>query len=360
MRVLVVTVVHHPQDARIYYREIKALLAADIQVSYAAAFNSFSVTDIDARIEQIPIPRATGKRRLAALLAVRKLLKTRSAEFDLVLLHDPELLLVAKASRTQVVWDVHEDTAAAISAKAWIPRLIKLPLKVLIKKLEQRAEAKYCLLLAETEYQKRFQKHHPVIPNTTFISAPASVPVTKSVIYLGSVTSLRGGYELIEIAQLLKPHAIKVEVVGSCPGPELSKALHQEAAAGNLIWHGFLPNEAALKLLPGKLAGLSLLHNHPNYQVSQPTKIYEYMAAQLPVISTPLPHAANLIETAAAGFIVEFKNAAAAAEKIVELASNPALQQELGRNGFDYVRSNHNWEQDQKTFISALANFSVK
>jgi len=360
MRVLVVTVVHHPQDARIYYREIKALLDADVQVSFAAAFDAFSVTDIDARIEQIQLPRATGKRRFAALLAVRKLLKARSAEFDLVLLHDPELLLAATASRAKVVWDVHEDTAAAISAKAWIPSVIKGPIKLLIKKLEQHAESRYFLLLAESEYQSRFEKLHPVIPNTTFISDSAVVPVTKSVIYLGNVTSLRGGYELIKVAQLLKPHGINFEIVGSSPEPDLSDALQRAVAAGDLIWHGFLPNETALKLLPGKLAGLSLLHDHPNYQVSQPTKIYEYMAAQLPVISTALPHAANLVNAAKCGFIVEFNNPAAVAEIVIELASDATLQQTLGKNGFEYVKANHNWGLDQKTFISALANFAAK
>ncbi|MFZ9840487.1 MAG: glycosyl transferase, partial [Candidatus Nanopelagicales bacterium] len=95
MRILVVTVVHHPQDARIYFRQMAALLANGHQVSYAAAFDSFQVLDLDPRIETITLPRAIGKRRLSALLAVRKLLKQRSIDFDLVLLHDPELLIVA-------------------------------------------------------------------------------------------------------------------------------------------------------------------------------------------------------------------------------------------------------------------------
>ena len=107
MRVLVVTVVHHPQDARIYYREISSLLNHNIQVSYAAAFESFVTTELDPRIEQINLPRANGKQRASALMAVKKLLRARSSEFDLVLLHDPELLLVAGASKTKVVWDVH-------------------------------------------------------------------------------------------------------------------------------------------------------------------------------------------------------------------------------------------------------------
>ena len=38
MRVLICTVVHHPADARIYHRQIRALLEAGHQVTYIAPF----------------------------------------------------------------------------------------------------------------------------------------------------------------------------------------------------------------------------------------------------------------------------------------------------------------------------------
>ena len=38
MRVLIATLVHHPADARIYYRQIRALLEAGHQVTYIAPF----------------------------------------------------------------------------------------------------------------------------------------------------------------------------------------------------------------------------------------------------------------------------------------------------------------------------------
>jgi len=360
MRVLVVTVVHHPQDARIYYREIAALLNHNIHVSYAAAFESFVTTEIDPRIEQITLPRAHGKQRISALIAVRRLLGTRSNEFDLVLLHDPELLLVASASKAKVVWDVHEDTMAAISAKSYLPKLLKPLFKVLIRKLELTAERKYYLMLAETNYQQRFKKKHPVIPNTSFVPKIKNIEKINSAIYIGNVTELRGGYELIEIAKKLLPHNIKLEIVGSCPDARLASKLQTAVAAGELSWHGFLPNETALTLLAGKLAGLSLLHDHPNYQVSQPTKIYEYMAAQLPVISTPLPQAAALIYNANCGFIVDFNSVSQVVEILVELAKSDSRWRELGTAGYDYVAANHNWETDQKRFIGALEGFLVK
>ena len=352
--------VHHPQDARIYFREISALLSRGHQVSYAAAFDSFSISHLDSRIETITIPRASGKSRIKALLAVRKLLRTRSIDFDLVLIHDPELLLVASASKTPVVWDVHEDTAAAISAKSWLPDFLKRPTAKFIKKLELRAEQQHHLLLAETEYQSRFKKSHPIIPNTTLVPDYVAAAPTKSVIYLGNITTLRGGQTLLSVGKALKPHGIIMELVGSCPETALAAQLTQAASNGDLIWHGFVPNETAKQLLPGKLAGLSLLQNHPNYQVSQPTKIYEYLAAGIPVISTALPHAKKLINAANAGVIVDFDNAEQVVTEILNLANDPAAWQRFSESGHRYVQQHHNWGVDQEKFISALEDFAAK
>ena len=41
MRVLVVTVVHDPEDARIRHREREALIAAGVQVTYAAPVTGY-------------------------------------------------------------------------------------------------------------------------------------------------------------------------------------------------------------------------------------------------------------------------------------------------------------------------------
>jgi glycosyltransferase involved in cell wall biosynthesis len=360
MRVLVMTVVHHPQDARIYFREISALLSHGHQVSYAAAFDSFPISQLDSRIETITIPRASGKNRIRALLAVRKLLRTRSIDFDLVLIHDPELLLVASSSKTPVVWDVHEDTAAAISAKAWLPALFKRPAARFIKKLELRAEQQHHLLLAEAEYQFRFMKPHPIIPNTTLVPDYVGAAPTKSVVYLGNITTLRGGQTLLSVGKKLKPHGISLELIGGCPETELAAQLNQAVSAGDLIWHGFVPNETAKQLLPGKLAGLSLLQNHPNYQVSQPTKIYEYLAAGIPVISTALPHAKKLINAAGAGVIVDFDNAAQVVAEILNLANDSVAWRRFSESGHRYVQQNHNWSVDQEKFVSALEDFAAK
>ncbi|MFZ2048217.1 MAG: glycosyltransferase, partial [Trebonia sp.] len=121
MRVVVCTVVHHPADARIYYRQIQALLDAGHQVTYIAPFGELE--DFPERTQPslttVTIPRAVGRRRLGALRAAKAAMAAQMRGADLLLVHDPELLLALppRRRRPPTVWDVHEDTAAALTTK---------------------------------------------------------------------------------------------------------------------------------------------------------------------------------------------------------------------------------------------------
>ncbi|HEX3921072.1 MAG TPA: glycosyltransferase, partial [Streptosporangiaceae bacterium] len=124
MHVVVCTVVHHPADARIYFREIRALLDAGHRVTYIAPWGEPGAPDPAARenLTPVAIPRAAGRNRLGPLKAAREALAARAPGADLILVHDPELLLALppKGKRPPAVWDVHEDTAAALTTKAWL------------------------------------------------------------------------------------------------------------------------------------------------------------------------------------------------------------------------------------------------
>ena len=60
---------------------------------------------------------------MGALRAARRQLARYAPGADVLLVHDPELLLVLPLVRRLLltIWDVHEDTAAALGTKAWLP-----------------------------------------------------------------------------------------------------------------------------------------------------------------------------------------------------------------------------------------------
>jgi glycosyltransferase involved in cell wall biosynthesis len=355
MRVVVCTVVHHPADARIYFRQIRALLDAGHEVTYIAPFGEFSPERQGQSLTTVTIPRAAGRRRLGALRAAKAALAARAPGADLLLVHDPELLLVLppRRRRPPTVWDVHEDTAAALTTKAWLPAFLRPVAARGVTAAERLAERRLHLILAEHGYNARFSKTHPVVPNTTDVPEAAPPPSgPRRVVYVGHISPDRGSAELVALARLLAPRGIAVELIG----PADAAARAQLEAAGEAVhWHGFVPNADALRMASGALAGLSLLHDEANFRHSMPTKVVEYMARGLPVITTPLPLAVDLVNGAECGYVVPFgPDVSAAADAVLALDGDQDLRVKMGLRGHDAARRSLGWPADAKAFVAQL------
>lgn len=352
MRVLVVAVVQDPRDARVAEREIGALLAAGHEVAYAAPFADFDATPPEGVIA-IDIPRAHGRHRAAALRAARRVLRRMGPGSDVILLHNPEVLIATVGlDHPAIVWDVHEDTAAAVSMKRWLPSPFRSPAATLVRGLERYAERHLYLLLAEQAYAQRFERSHPVVPNTSVV--PERVPPTGRgrAVYVGTLTEQRGGDELISVGRLLAPH-VDMDVLGPAHGP-LADRMQAANREGIVRWRGFVPNAAALEAIEGATVGLSLLHDEPNYRHSMPTKLYEYLARGVPFVSTPLPLARELAETSGGGVIVPFGNPAAAAAAVRELDADDGRRQAMADAGRAWVHDNADWRRDGPAFVAQL------
>ena len=81
MRVVVCTIVHHPADARIYHRQIRALVDAGHEVTYIAPVGSqdFHAERPELSLQLSPVRRAAGRRRAGAILAARSALARHAA-----------------------------------------------------------------------------------------------------------------------------------------------------------------------------------------------------------------------------------------------------------------------------------------
>jgi glycosyltransferase involved in cell wall biosynthesis len=382
VHVVVCTVVHHPADARIFYREVQAILDAGHDVTYIAPHGeSASVSGSIAQkapveaaesandpkagrrprgvLTTVTIPRAAGRRRLGALRAAKAAMAGQAAGADLLLVHDPELLLVLppKRSRPPTVWDVHEDTAAALTTKAWLPTWLRPVAAGGVISAEHLAERRLHLILAEHGYNARFTGTHPVVPNATYVpaaAAPTGGP--KRVVYVGHISPDRGSAEMTELGRLLAPHGIAVDLIG--PADAAAQA-HIMAAGPAVNWHGFVPNAEAMRFVDGSLAGLSLLQDEANFRHSMPTKVAEYMARGVPVVTTPLPLAVELVEAADGGFVVPFNSPQAAADAILNLDADPGLRVKMGLRAHEYALHNLAWPPHAAAFVAQLETWAA-
>jgi glycosyltransferase involved in cell wall biosynthesis len=362
--VLVMTVVHNPSDSRIWFREVDVLLRSDWHVTYVAPFSGYNQCPPvrDARLPGsltcLDVPRAEGRRRSRADRAARDLLKRLARHHDLVLVHDPELLVAAAGLRLRnLVWDVHEDPSAALQVKEWVPKSLRAVAAALWRSAERQAERSYELLLAEFAYQERFRRRHPVVPNTVMVPTKTLPPGRDRVVYLGTVTEARGCSLMISVARMLAAlpgGPVRLEIIGEAPERKSAEALRQAEQEGILTWHGFLPSQAALARISGALAGLSLLDDLPNFRCSLPTKVVEYGACGIPVITTPLPLAERLVRGTNSGLVVPWRDPEAVVRAVVALRNDLRHAALLGRNGHATALEQYDWQTWSRRFVHEM------
>jgi len=157
----------------------------------------------------------------------------------------------------------------------------------------------------------------------------------------------------VDVAALLRPHGIAVELIG--PADAQARGMIEPAQAQGLLrWPGFVPNDLAMQKVDGAVAGLSLLQDEPNFRHSMPTKVVEYMARGVPVVTTPLPSAADLVTRYECGFVVPFGEPRAAADAVLQLAGDASLRAKMGSRGHEAARISLGWPADAQAFVAQL------
>ena len=357
MNVLVVTVVHTPLDARIYHRQIRSLREAGHSVTYAAPWSATGTAQPSAdELSTLDLPRARGRRRFSALRAARRLLHRVGSGYDLILLHDPELLLAIIGRRRglpPVVHDVHEDTATSLIDRPWLPAPLRRITAWGVRRIERWAEGRVHLLLAERSYQERFRRQHPFVPNVPPrpVDQPPP-PGDQRVVYLGRIARSRGAVEILAVAAAMHD-TFTFELIGEVDA-DVAPLLNSAVEQGHVLWRGFVPNAEALPMVEGALAGLSLVHPQPNHAGSLQTKVLEYLSRRVPVISTDLPVTGAFIRQHDVGLVVPSEDPGAVQAAIRDLHENPRRRREMADHGFALVREQLNWELAGAAFVATL------
>ena len=347
MHVAVVTCAHHGSDARIAHRQIATLIAAGHQVTLISPSPS---PFIDPDLTHLVIRRAVGRRRLGSWREVRRFLRSLSA--DVLIVHDPELTWVVPSSCAHaLVWDVHEDFVSVIADRPYIPRVTRPLAKFLVRVVVVLAKRRFSIMVAETSYLTVFPGAE-VVPNSTIVPEECAPPSRiDCVVYVGRISTSRGLHEMIELGRLGRG-LYRVELTGAVDAND-EAALHAGVRDGDVVWHGYKPNDEALRQVEGALVGLSLLRRQPNFEHSLPTKIIEYGSRGVPVIASRLDRTVELVGEIG-GFIVDVGDIASAHELIVSLQNDTQLREQVGINVHTAVFDRYNWKVDGARFVAFI------
>jgi glycosyltransferase involved in cell wall biosynthesis len=367
LRVLVVTTVHTPLDARIHHRQIRALRSHGAEVTFAAPWSAAGIPEssVASGVRTIDLPRSVGRRRVRSLRAARAVLATEGHRHDVVLLHDPELLLVVAGLVRRlppVVFDVHEDTATSLIDRPWVPGPLRPLTAAAATRAERWAEEHLHLLLAERSYQQRFARPHPFVPNVPPPAPERPGPAGgERAIFVGRLAVSRGARELLAVAERLHGE-LRFELIGE-PDADVRPALDRAVAAGHVTWGGFVPNDRALPRVEGAVAGLSLVHPQPNHAGSLQTKVLEYLSRRVPVVATDLPVTGPFVREHDVGLTVPVGPDGADVDAVVaalrHLVADEADRRAKGDRGYDLVATELNWDVAGARFVDELVRVAA-
>ncbi len=205
-----------------------------------------------------------------------------------------------------------------------------------------------------------------VVPNAVtperFTHAPPTLARDKEDFIIGFVGTLKAWHGLTTLiesfAQLARQTgAARLLIIGD--GPERER-LDREIAAKHLSNRVQFTGAVWPEEVPGLLASMDVaVAPYPpltNFYFS-PLKLYEYMAASLPIVASRIGQIEEVIQHDLTGVLVPPGDTAALTAALHELQLNPAKRARLGRAAREVVQQ-HTWD-DIVALVFSLAGFEA-
>lgn len=347
------TSVHSPFDVRIFHKECKTLAAAGYEVVLVAPHQIDEVID-GIRLMAIPKPASRWARFSVTLVQAYRACAKEGAE--VYHFHDPELMPVALMLRVlgkRVVYDIHEDLPRQVLSKPWIPKYLRRSVAAAARFAEGAIRHWMTAFVAATPaISRRFPGDRTVVVQNFPLldefpgvgNAPQYAQRHPWVVYAGGLTRIRGVREMVRAMELVSYPAVKLKLAGTFDSPELEREVRSLRGWERVDFLGWVQRTAMVKLLTRARIGLVLFHPVPNHFEARPTKLFEYMAAGLPVIASNFPLWRQIVDDTGCGLVVNPLEPEAIARAIDHLCANPDEAQRMGERGRKAVEQRYNWD----------------
>jgi glycosyltransferase involved in cell wall biosynthesis len=351
---------HYPDDTRIFWKECLSLARAGYDVTFVVPGARCGKR---GGVNIVPVKRRPGRFGRMLVTPIEVVFAGWRLNGLIYHFHDPELIpggLLLRALGKRVIYDAHEDVPRDVLGRGWIPRVLRRPISRVVVVVEWIAGHTLSGIVAATPViARRFPKRRSaLVQNYAFKSEFASgddeVPYERrqAVAYVGGVTADRCAIELVEaIAKVKRFPNVSLLIAGVVDPPSLVGELAALPGWPRVEFRGLQDRAGVRRLLAESRVGLVLFHPRQSYLESQPVKMFEYMAAGLPVIAADFPNFRAIVEGNRCGLCVPSCDVAAIAAAIEWMLEHPAEAQEMGKRGRDLVMRSLNWEHEEHELL---------
>lgn len=363
--------VHYRDDSRIrskmmkslsvrYHSQVK-LLVQDGKGTEVDSEKGYLVVDTGPRLTRLKRMLVGGFRMFRAVYFERPTI----AHF-----HDPELIpwaILLSFFGIRIVYDVHEDYPKAVSENYRLPLLARKFLPPVVRLVEFIGSFYFSGIVTVThKIESRFPKNKTVLvrnfPIIGEFHAPSSHPMSlrsREVTYIGTITKNRNIIGMLEAIDSFQDCDISLRLAGDFPIIGDESAARNHSGWSRVHYDGFVSRDSIANILASSRAGLVVLKPIEHEALSLPIKLFEYMAAGLPIISSDFPLWRDIIEDAECGLIVDPLNTEDIARAIKWIVDHPDKAQSMGARGRQSVLIKYNWENEVKVLFKLYERISV-
>ena len=351
--------VHHYLDTRIFIKECSSLASANFETHFVVP-DAVEKTINGVHIHTVEKSRGGRFSRMTnTVWNVFK--KARSIDAKLYHFHDPELIpigLLLKITGKKVIYDVHEDVPRQILSKYWIKKPLRKIISWTFERIENFAARRFDAVVAATPFiMERFIRvgsnavnvsNYPILEE--FLENPIDwSSKDNAVCYVGGITGVRGLFEMVEAME-------KTETRLLLAGKFFTEEEHQKAKEMD-GWKfvnelGQINRSEVADTLAKSKAGLVVLHPIENFIDSLPIKMFEYMAAGIPVIASNFPLWQEIVLKHECGICINPMDPNEIANAINWIMDHPEEAKQMGRNGRESAINEYNWNSEREKLVS--------
>ena len=295
-----------------------------------------------------------------AALNVRLFLFLLFAKADIYYSNDtdtlPACFLAVKLRKKRLVFDAHELFPE-------VPELQNRPFTkkcwVLIENLFfPHLETAFTVCHSIADYYR--QKYHidmEVIRNTPYMQSvnqninqkKITIPGKKIILYQGAINTGRGLEWVIDAMPFINDAVLYIIGDG-----DLFQILKQKVSdmklESKVIFHGKVPGEELQQYTSSGDIGLCLLEKKGlSYYYSLPNRVFAYLHAHVPILASPFPEIARIVDTYHTGVLTDEYEPRKLANTISEMLKNP-----FDTNHFNEIKEKFCWETEEKTLLKHL------
>lgn len=368
IKVVQMTSMHGPLDARIFHKHSKSLAGAGYDVVVVAPKLSLVHDDDEPKsgvtIRTVPRAGTRVERLRKTIWDVYHVALAENA--DIYHFHDPELIpigLLLKLHGKRVIYDVHENLPLQILTKPWIAPAYRRAIGASAGRVERMGASWFDGIVAATqEIAERFPAGKTItVQNFPDFTPQRRVPYCNRepvAVYIGAISRIRGIHEMMEaIRKVPAELGARLAIAGPFDCIALERAV-QNVSLPNIQVLGFQTQVAVTELLAKARIGLVLLHPTPSYLNALPMKLFEYMRAGIPAIVSDFPLWRKIVEHTGCGVLVDPLDTAAIANAISRLLKNPSEAEEMGKRGYEACARSFNWGTEKSKLLRLYAELA--